>query len=278
MLKRVLSLFIVLVWSFITHAQRSTILSRSEFGFLVGGMYYLGDLNPMKQFENTQLAGGVMYRFNVHSRFSVRLNAIYGNVGADDSKSSELLLKNRNLNFKSSIFEIAGGVEFNYLPFAIGHKKYKGTAYLLAEIGMFRMNPTTMYKGDEIALQSIGTEGQGTKLSSAKNYSLNQLVVPLGAGVRITLGKRASLNVEFGLRKTFTDYLDDVHADNYVDPVKLADEGGGENSNNVALSNRSLNGDIHGKRGTSSTKDWYVFTGIMLTFKLGKASDCFYHK
>jgi hypothetical protein len=244
---------------------------------MVGGMYYLGDLNPMKQFYNTQPAAGLIYRFNVHSRLSIRGNFIYGNVGANDAQSSSLLLKNRNLNFKTSIFELAGGVEFNYLPFEIGHDKYKGTAYLLAELGVFHMNPKTSFNGEDIALQPLGTEGQGTILSSKNNYSLTQLCVPIGAGVRMTLGKRASLNVEFGLRKTFTDYLDDVHANSFVDPLKLADQSGGASSDVVALSNRSLDGNIHGKRGTSASKDWYIFTGIMLTFKLGEKSTCFYH-
>ena len=258
-------------------AQRPTRLSRTEFGVMVGGTYYLGDLNPMKQFYNTQPATGLIYRFNIHSRLSLRGNFIYGNVGANDAQSNSSLLKNRNLNFKSSIFELAGGVEFNYLPFEIGHDKYKGTAYLLAELGVFHMNPKTSFNGEDIALQPLGTEGQGTSLSSKKNYSLTQLCIPIGAGVRMTLGKRASLNVEFGLRKTFTDYLDDVHAENFVDPLKLADQSGGASSDVVALSNRSLDGNIHGKRGTSTTKDWYIFSGIMLTFKLGEKSTCFYH-
>ena len=139
------------------------------------------------------------------------------------------------------------------------------------------MNPTTHFNNEEINLQPLGTEGQGTSLSNKKNYSLIQLCIPIGAGIKMTLGKRSSLSLEFGLRKTFTDYLDDIHADNYVNPDKLADESGGITSNTVGLSNRSLDNNSHGKRGTSATKDWYVFSGFMLTFKLGKKSTCFYH-
>jgi len=269
--------FIVVCFVFIglnLFAQRPTRLSRSEVGFLVGGMYYIGDLNPLQHFKNTQLAGGIMYRFNIHSRLSFRGNLIYGNIKGDDSQSSSDLLKNRNLNFNSSIVELASGVEFNYLPFEIGHDRYKGSAYILTELGFFRMNPMTKFGGDNIALQPLGTEGQGTSLSSHKNYSLTQICVPIGAGVRMSLGKKASLNVEFGLRKTFTDYIDDVHSDTYVDPVKLESQNG---SIAASLSNRSIDGSRFGKRGTSSTNDWYVFTGMMLTFKLGNPSNCFYH-
>jgi hypothetical protein len=268
-------MFIVSIFS--SFGQRSNALSRSEFGFLFGGMYYIGDLNPMQHFKNTQAAGGLMYRFNIHSRLSIRANLVYGNVTADDSQSNSELLKNRNLNFTSSIYELAGGIEFNYFPFEIGHDRYKGTAYILTEIGIFHMDPKTRLNGDDYFLQQLGTEGQGTSLSTKQNYSLNQLCVPIGVGVRMTLGKRASLNLEIGLRKTFTDYLDDVHSDTYIDPFKLAEESG-ENTSVVELSNRSLDGSQYGKRGTSSTKDWYVFSGFMLTFKLGKASSCFYHR
>lgn len=270
-------IFIIIVsfcFVFSLQGQRQTRMSRTELGVMTGGMYYLGDLNPMQQFQNTQFSGGLLYRYNIHSRLSVRANLIYGNVKANDAQSKSMVLKNRNLNFSSSIFELAGGVEFNYMPFQIGHDRYKGTAYLLTEIGVFKMNPMTEYKGEQIALQPLGTEGQGTSLSSHKNYSLTQVCLPIGAGIKMTLGKRASLNVEFGLRKTFTDYLDDVHSDVYVDPVKLAAESG---SLTVDLANRSLDGSRFGKRGTASSKDWYVFTGLMLTFKLGKPSNCFYH-
>ena len=80
-----------------------------------------------------------------------------------------------------------------------------------------------------------------------------------------------TLNLEIGLRKTFTDYLDDVHSDSYVDPIVLQDENG---ATAAALSNRSLDGSQYGKRGTASSKDWYVFSGFMLTFKLGKKNIC----
>jgi hypothetical protein len=44
----------------------------------------------------------------------------------------------------------------------------------------------------------------------------------------------------------------------------------------ATLSNQSLDGNRFGKRGTSSTKDWYVYTGATLTIRLGKGGGCFY--
>lgn len=252
-------------------SQSTNALYKSELGFMIGGSYYIGDLNQFNHFYNTQLAAGLVYRYNVHSRLSLRGNFTYGYLKASDSDSKNSLLVNRNLSFESRIFELAGGVEFNYFPFQLGHDRYKGTAYLLAEIGIFNMNPKTGYNGDMIELQSLGTEGQGSSMSNSGHYSLTQITIPLGVGFKISLGKKASLNFEYGIRKTFTDYIDDVGADSYVDITALAQENG---PLAAELSNRSIDGSRYGKRGTSSTSDWYSFFGAMFTFRLGKPGIC----
>jgi hypothetical protein len=250
--------------------QFHTAASRTELGFLVGGTYYLGDLNQFSQFRNTHLAGGLVYRYNVHSRLSIRANFTYGKVSASDADAKSEFQKERNLSFSSEIYELGFGVEFNYFPFQLGHERYKGTAYLLAELGVFRMNPKTSYGGTEVALRDLGTEGQGTSLNSKSYYNLTQVCIPLGVGAKLSLGSRVGLNFEFGIRKTFTDYLDDVGADAYVDPVALAAENGP-----LAAELSNLSGNRYGQRGNASTKDWYVFSGMMLTFRLGRPTKCY---
>ncbi len=252
--------------------QYSNGRSRSELGILIGGSYYHGDLNPYRPFNNTNLAGGLVYRYTVHPRLSFRANLTYGKVEGYDSESNDPVFVDRNLSFVNEIYEFGTGVEFNYFPFELGHDRYKGTAYLMAEFAIFQMNPTAISDdGAEVELQPLGTEGQGTSLNSKKHYSLTQIAIPLGIGCKISLGKRASLNFEFGIRKTFTDYIDDVGAGGYVDPVLLAAENG---PLAAEMSNRSLSGSRYGKRGNSNTKDWYVFTGAMLMFRLGQKNIC----
>ncbi|MBC9812166.1 hypothetical protein H9Y05_06700 [Crocinitomicaceae bacterium CZZ-1] len=253
------------------NAQFHTALSRSEIGVMLGGSYYIGDLNRFGHFKGTQPAGSLFYRYNIHSRLSFRVNFSYGNVVGDDKWSKDPLLSNRNLNFKSDIFELGAGVEFHYMPFQLGSKKYRGTAYFLAELAVFRMNPKTQHNGEWIFLQPLGTEGQGTALGTRGHYNLFQVAIPLGLGVKLSLGKRASIGLEYGIRKTFTDYLDDVGADAYVDPVELAATSG---PLAATLSNRSLDGSRYGKRGTAATKDWYAFFGVTLTFRLGNPNNC----
>lgn len=272
---RIFILFLLfLLTSFSVDAQRANRRSKSELGIMLGGSYYIGDLNQFGHFKNTNLAGGLVYRYNVHSRMALRANVMYGSVEAYDSQSKNPLLKNRNLDFQSEIYEGAVGVEFNYFPFQLGHDRYRATGYLLAEIGLFHMNPTTTLNGDEIELQSLGTEGQGSSLSSKGYYNKTQLTIPLAVGFKFSIGKNIGLNLEYGIRKTFTDYLDDVGSNNYVNPSTLAVENG---PLAAQLSNRSLDGSRFGKRGNATTKDWYTFFGVMLTIRLGQPDVCFHH-
>ena len=264
-----------LVASF-TSAQQATFLSQSELGISVGQMYYIGDLNPFMPFNKSQWATSYMYRYNLHSRMALRVNYLQGSVEADDKSSSNPILVNRNLNFHSDIKELAAGIEFYFAPFYFGRKngrqKIQGTAYFLTQLGGFYMNPKTTINGEEIELRPLGTEGQGTVLNKKGTYSNFQLCVPLGVGAKAQIGKRFTVNLDLGIRKTFTDYLDDVKSATYVDAIQLGQYNG---ETAALLSNRSLDGARHGYRGNPTTKDWYVYGGGMISVRLGSGRKCF---
>jgi hypothetical protein len=259
-----------------TLAQQANFFSQSEFGISIGQMYYIGDLNPYMPFNHNQWAGSLMYRYNLHSRMALRINYTQGSVKAFDYQSNNPILVNRNLDFHSKIKEIAGGVEFYYAPFYFGRKngrkQMQGTAYLLGQIGMFYMNPCTTVNGEEVELRPLGTEGQGTPLNAKGTYSNFQLCIPLGAGIKAQVGKNFTFSMELAIRKTFTDYLDDVKSANYVD-ASILSATNGELSGE--LSNRSLDNARHGYRGNPTTKDWYVYAGGMVSVRLGRGRKCF---
>ncbi len=269
-MKLKLSILFAFIVSF-SFTQKQTFLSRSEIGLLLGGSYYIGDLNQYGHFKNTQPALSLLYRFNLNHRVAWRVNVSYGNVRASDNDARNQVIKNRNLNFSTNIFEAATGVEFNYFPFQFGHPRYNATAYLLAEIGVFAMNPVTNINGEKVELQPLGTEGQGSELSSKGHYSRTQLTIPLGFGFKASLGPRVSLGVEYAIRKTFTDYIDDVGSNRYVNTAELVEVNG---PLAASLSNRSLDQSNYGKRGNSSTKDWYSFFGATITMRMGGPKKC----
>ncbi|MEX1192630.1 MAG: DUF6089 family protein [Brumimicrobium sp.] len=265
--------FSVLTLNSSIHAQSENFRSRSSFGFMVGGSYYIGDLNKYAHFRRTNLSGGILYRYYVNSRIALRAGVRYGKVEGYDSDASSEIQQMRNLSFESEIWEVSGGIEFNYRNYKLGNEKYFFTPYLFIDIGVFRMDPKTNYNGDLVSLQQIGTEGQGSSLSDQNPYSLTQLVVPFGIGFKLNIGQKASVSFEYGLRKTFTDYIDDVGG-NYVNPDDLAQENG---SIAARLADPSLNDSpMTGSRGNSATKDWYSMFGIMFTFSLGNPDKCFY--
>lgn len=257
-------------------AQQATFLSQSELGFSLGQMYYIGDLNPFKPFNNSQWAFSFMYRYNLHSRMALRMSYLQGSIEADDKNSSNPILVNRNLNFHSDIKELAAGIEFYFAPFYFGRKngqkQIQGTAYFLTQLGGFYMNPKTSINGEEIELRPLGTEGQGTVLNKKGTYSNFQLCVPLGIGAKAQIGKRVTFNFDLGIRKTFTDYMDDVKSATFVDPSVLAQYSG---EMAAALSNQSLDGARNGYRGNPTTKDWYVYAGGMVSVRLGRGRKCF---
>jgi len=244
--------------------------SRSELGVLGGVSYYIGDLNQ-KHFNNSNLAGQIFYRYNIHSRLAYRFNFTYGFIEGYDSESKRSLYKNRNLSFQTELYEFATGIEFSYFPFEIGHKRYRGTAYLLAEIGLTKINPQAEYNGDMVDLQPLGTEGQGTSTNDRGKYSTLQLNVPLGIGFRVSISRNIAFNGEYGIRFMFSDYLDDVHSYRYADPAVILAENGPMAAD---LSNRSLDGSRFGRRGDPTSRDWYTFVGVGFSFRLAGNKAC----
>ncbi|HYE56023.1 MAG TPA: DUF6089 family protein, partial [Chitinophagaceae bacterium] len=125
-------------------------------------------------------------------------------------------------------------------------------------------------------LQPLGTEGQGlAEYPDRKPYKRTQFAIPFGAGLRVRVSDKVTLAYEFGLRKTFTDYLDDVST-TYVDPAILATTRGPKavelSYRGDELRNGNPNYPADGTmRGGAESKDWYYFSGISVTIGIGNA-------
>lgn len=247
---------------------------RSEVGFLLGTSYYLGDLNYSKHFGLTQPAGGLLYRYNLNPRWALKMDALYGKVVGDDA-SNVGENKQRNLSFRSNVLEFSAQMEHNFFRYFTGSKKTRFSPYIFGGIAIFSFKPEAEYNGDWYELQPLGTEGQGTTTyPDRKTYGLTKISFPFGIGFKYSLSSTLCLGGEWGLRKTTTDYLDDVST-TYADPDVLLAE---NTEIAMLLADRSIQ--ISGEppietgmqRGDSKNKDWYSFAGIFLTFKIrGKA-------
>lgn len=248
----------------------------SEFGLTIGTTYYIGDLNPATQFYQSRLAGGLMYRRNINLRFAWRFNAIIGSLRAEDALSNNAFQINRNLSFRSHIAEFSGLLEFNFFPYEVGDDAYKFTPFVFGGLAIFNHNPKALLNDEWIALQPLGTEGQGTTAyPDRRPYSLTNLAIPFGVGIKWHFNRNIGFALEWGLRRTFTDYLDDVST-TYANPaILLAEKGAAA----AILADRSLKEpgitNMGRQRGNSKTKDWYSYAGLTITFKIrGKEEEC----
>ena len=244
-----------------------------EFGILGGTGYYIGDMNST-HFNNLRVAGGITYRKNFDRRFTFKSSALYTNVYANDENSKDLIKVNRNLKFKSDIIELSGQIEFNFLAYETGNSLYNWTPFIFTGVSIFNYNPQAEGSdGQWYDLQELGTEGQGTtSFPNRKKYSLTQLSVPFGGGVKIGVSDNFNIIVEYGLRKTFTDYIDDVSTTYVGIPSEFTNIA-------IELADQSIDGpQLAGiARGDETNKDWYSFSGITLSFRLqGKTKGCNY--
>lgn len=261
----------------------SIFAQRSEIGIFGGGAYYIGDLNPSSHFLQTSPAGGVIYRYNFNPRFAVRANFFITRVEGSDAVSK--FNPERNLSFRSVINDASVVFEFNFLPFIAGNSKYPFTPYVFAGVTLFHFNPQAsldssivdqtgkvLYNSGWYNLQPLGTEGQGTtEYPQRKTYSLTNFAIPFGLGLKFSVFKNTALSLEYGLRRTYTDYLDDVST-TYVDPIALSAENtpvSAALADKTITSNGKQSVNTEGKqRGNSKNKDWYSFFGITLQIRI----------
>jgi len=176
---------------------------------------------------------------------------------------------NRNLSFISAIQEVSGTFEFNFLPFEISNYNYSFTPFMFWGLSVFHFNPKAEYKGEEIELQPLGTEGQETSDHPERiKYSLISAAMPFGGGFKFN-GDNLGFTIEMGVRRAYTDYLDDVST-TYPNQIILLAENG---SLAAELSDRSL-GEApliapDKMRGDPNHPDWYMFVGVSAYKSIG---------
>jgi hypothetical protein len=241
----------------------------------VGGMLlqstYTGELssrNPMP--PALDLGGGLIYRYNFNDRFAFKGSVLYGRFSASDVDSDSEWEQNRNLSVRTSIFEVSGQIEINFFTYEIGDPRRPSSPYLFMGLSVFRFNPQAEFDDRWIDLQPLGTEGQGIP-GFDERYPLTQVSIPIGIGFKFNIWKNLGGAFELGLRRTFTDHLDDVSS-TYVDAAVLEEQNG---PLSAIMADRSIlplgpdgdNADM--QRGEINRKDYYFFGGIMLTYKIG---------
>ena len=248
---------------------------------LFGGFAnYYGDLqNKPITLDQSNGAIGAGLKYDLTDHLAVRTGFVYGKISADD-KRNKTSLQFRNLNFQSKIFE--WNVLAEYTLFDLAERKL--SPYAFAGLGLFHFNPYTYDSlGNKFFLRPLSTEGQGlAQYPDRKPYHLTQFSIPLGVGIKFRVTDNVILAYELGLRKTFTDYLDDV-SKTYVDQSALLNAKGAKAVELAYRGGELKNGDpvypADGtKRGGEKFKDWYYFSGVSLSIGLNTSNNFLSHR
>lgn len=156
-----------------------------DAGLTAGVSYYLGDINPSRQFYSPSPAFGGFVRYNLNNREALRATLSYITIKGSDRDFNNVYQQVRNASFSTSFSEISVAYEFNFLPYITDKRKRGFSPYLYAGLG---------YQA----------------FVSAPNNQGNFFSVPFGAGIKYAPTKRIGIGVEWGMSKTFNDNLDGV--------------------------------------------------------------------
>jgi hypothetical protein len=269
---------------------------RRELSLGFGISNFLGELGGRNQIgspfvwdlelSQTRPAVHVDYRYYLARKMAIRGRATYGVLAGNDNLTSEVFRQNRNLSFRSDVYEASLVYEFHMFSEELGHiydlRGVQGTKssrvgfYAFVGIGGLYFDPKTQFENKWVRLKPLSTEGQGLP-GGPEEYNNFSLCVPMGVGVRRALNKTLSFGLELQYTKTFTDYIDDVSTE-YFDPEVLSATHGdvaaylSDPSLGVGpLYQHGLNPTAVGQqRGDPEDLDAYLFLKFQLHYKIVK--------
>ncbi|TFF33395.1 type IX secretion system protein PorG [Mucilaginibacter psychrotolerans] len=262
--KFLIALLLLLI-SYTAHSQATW-----ELGGALGGAGYTGDLNA-SPFKPSGGSVGFFIKHNFNGYLSARFNYQYGKIAGADSTSNNTQQRQRNLSFTDGLTELSLMAEFNFMKYIPDAGKNKYTPYIYLGIGTTSFNPMAVYKGSDVELRALRTEGQTAE------YGKSTIVIPYGAGFKYNFSGKWTVAAELGYRYTHTDFLDDVSGyyapHNQLPPGQLS----------LALADRSGErtgtyvGSPGSQRGDLRSKDIYAFFGFTLSYTF-VTEKCYYEQ
>jgi len=264
-----------------------------------GGTNFLGDVGGSDQigthflkdfnYQVTRQVIGLGLRYKTNRYWAIKADFNWGEVGGDDALSKEPFRNNRNINFKSIILELSVRAEGYFTKEQGGHlyrlKNVHGMrrkdiqAYFFGGAGVFYYNPKGKYiDGQYYALRPLHTEGQGLP-GGSKPYGSFSMCFPFGLGAKFAIDQKWSVGIEYGIRYTLTDYIDDTGGKYYDNKTIRAQYGdiaayfadpslhrmpvgyGGDNTNSYQAAAGQ-------ERGNPKYRDAYMFMTINVNYKI----------
>ena len=263
--------------------------NRYDLIFGLGGTGFLGDLGGANavgtnfvrdlEYTMTRPLGSLGIRYKVLENVAVRYDMVFGYLRGDDKLTNDPARNTRNINVRTPIFETSLVGEFSITRERMGSiynlrkvrglRGIKSNIFLFAGVAGFYFNPQGKYTdGKWYALQPLGTEGQGI-VPTRKPYSRIGFAIPVGVGLKYAFNRKWSIGFDYGVRKAFTDYLDDTST-TYVNNGVIESVNGPIAAHFADPSLGAFPGAQTGgvQRGDDIDDDAYMFLKITLTYKM----------
>ena len=179
---------------------------RTEVGGGLGTMNYTGDIVRTYNPGFSRPAATLFYRVNFSQVVSLKTSITFGSIAGNDRRNPlDPAATKRNASFKSGIVEIAPVFEYHFIDWRDGRRHVRYTPYLFAGLGFFLFSNRLTYIPDP-SIQ--------VPFTTPPNYSRVQMSIPFGGGFKYVLNPNWYLGIEFGMRETFTDFLDGISSGN----------------------------------------------------------------
>mgnify|MGYP001596654874 CR=1 FL=1 len=201
-----------------------------ELGFFIGGSNTIADIGPTKFVYANSPALGLIYKWNITTRYAIRASLINSKLKSYDTYAQDLSRFNRFIAVDNTINEFSLGFEVNFFEFNLHDDDKEFTPYVYAGVSYFA------YDLLEIPLRHPAPGFPIEKVGGEMDLS-----IPAVVGVKASLSPLFVLSLETGIRYAFTDNID------------------GSAPDNTAL-----------QRGAAYNNDWYVFTGFTFSYTFGQ--------
>ena len=223
----------------------------NEIGFFFGGTNYIGDVGPTTYINPFPVGNisedvedvsnsvvGIFYRKNMSNRFAIKAGFNFGTIQSSDSwEGSANYRQQRGKYFKNKIQEFHLGLDFNFLEFETSSNNFEFTPYIHTGLSLIRFDALHYPIG----------------INEAQVYGKdNDLALPITVGIKMKPLNSIVVGFEISAKHSFTENLDGSYP-------KFDDSS--------LYSQRPF--------GSNLSQDWYVYTGITLTYLFGNYEcDC----
>jgi hypothetical protein len=233
---------------FLQIAFSQTFAQFYEVGGGVGVLHYKGDVTPRFKPFSVQPGANAFFRYNLSRAVSLKASGMIGSFSGDDKQVDDPFQQARGYNFSASVMEGYSQIEYNFLNFRTNQSRITNiwTPYVFAGISYAIINTSSFF--------NITSQYYTSKKSI--------FAIPFGVGFKKRWNDNWNWGIEFGTRKTYTDFLDNLPA--FTDPNDPANPQ--DLTNPVVFKNTKL------LQGNLSQNDMYYYTSFSVSYVFYKIS------